>query len=685
MPSVSPSSNGVQDEERPMASWGALLKRHAELLFVVTLLVIVALGLHWLPYKLAFLNFFYLPVLAAGYLLGTRRAVLSSVLCVLLVVLYYLWLWMGFALLSASGLAALTTVIVQQIETALSLAVWGGFLILMGAVFGRAQERMLASHARVRGMADVLKRRSLSLEESNTALLQSTATLQRKTEELQSQNVLVERLRQQVEQTLYSTMDATVARLIIQGRLRQEKRSITVLFCDLKGFTGLEGQKHPEVILETLNQWYQDMEELIEAYHGHIDKYMGDGILCEFGAPIDYEHHALQAVITGLKMQEKFRSRQIAYGLRVGIATGDAVVGMLGARRRSYSAIGEVVNLGKRLEQLCEPGCVFVDQATQEAVGAFVETEQVRSLTGRRAEDKAVRDEVAEKEAELRRNPHNADLLFAVGNLYFRLQEATQAMLYYRRAMALRPDDNAIKVAYADASVKRDEFERISIRGLQQRQSVYKAAGLLHPLQNRERLPASFYEQYKHVPELMEIPDDVVLPTECIDSTVGHSMVVATLAYAIADRMGLPEPLKRHLLTAARLQDVGKSAVWHHVLTRRGGLSEQERKSLEAHVSESISIAKRLGYDAEPVLSIIGNHHELLNGNGYPRRVKGPDIPIAARISAVSDLYSALTAPRPYRGAWDAQVALKELRKQAAEGQLDEKVVETACSLLLAS
>jgi len=666
-----------------MVLWAALLKRHAELLFVVTLLVIVALGLHWLPYKLAFLNFFYLPVLAAGYLLNSRRAVLSSVLCVLLVVLYYLWLWMGFALLSTSGLAALTTVIVQQIETALSLAVWGGFLILMAAVFGRAQERMLASHARVREMADVVKRRSLLLEESNTALLQSTGTLQRKTEELESQNLLVERLRQQVEQTLHSTMDATVARLIIQGRLRQEKRCISVLFCDLKGFTGLEGQKHPEVILETLNQFYQDMEELIEAYHGHIDKYMGDGILCEFGAPIDYEHHALQAVITGLKMQEKFRSRQIAYGLRVGIATGDAIVGLLGARRRSYSAIGEVVNLGKRLEQLCEPGCVFIDQVTQEAVGAFVETEQVRSLAGRRAQDKSLRDEVAEKEAELRHDPHNADLLFAIGNLCFRLQEATPAMLYYRRAMALRPDDNAIKVAYADASVKRDEFERISIRGLQQRQSVYKAIGLLHPLQNRERFPASFYEQYKHVPELMEIPDGVVLPTECIDSTVGHSLVVATLAYAIADRMGLPEPLKHHLLTAARLQDVGKSTVWHHILTRRGGLSDQERKSLEAHVSESISIAKRLGYDTEPVLSIIANHHELLNGNGYPRRVKGPDIPIAARISAASDLFSALTAPRPYRPAWDAQVALKELRKQAAEGQLDEKVVETACSLLL--
>jgi HD-GYP domain-containing protein (c-di-GMP phosphodiesterase class II) len=668
-----------------MASWGALLKRHAELLFVVTLLVIAALGFHWLPYKLAFLNFFYLPVLAAGYLLSTRRAVLSGVLCVLLVVLYYLWLWMGYALISASGLAALTTVIVQQIETVLSLAVWGGFLILTAAVFGRAQERMLTSHAKVRGLAEELQQRSGLLEESNRALLESTATLQRKAEELESQNLLVERLRQQVEQTLYSTMDATVARLIIQGRLRQEKRSISVLFCDLKGFTGLEGQKHPEVILETLNQFYQDMEEVIEDYHGHIDKYMGDGILCEFGAPIDYEHHALQAVLTGLKMQEKFRSRQNAYGLRVGIATGDAIVGLLGARRRSYSAIGEVVNLGKRLEQLCEPGCVFIDETTQEAVAAFVETEQVRSLTGRRAQDKTVRDEVAEKEAELRHDPHNADLLFAVGNLHFRLQEATKAMLYYRRAMALRPDDNAIKVAYADASVKRDEFERLNIRGLQQRQAVYRATGQVDPLKSRERFPASFYEQYKHVPELMEIPDAVVLPTECIDSTVGHSLVVATLAYAIADRMGLPEPLKRHLLTAARLQDVGKSTVWHHILTRRGGLSEQERKSLEAHVTESVSNARRLGYDTDAVLSIIANHHELLSGGGYPRRVKGPDIPIGARISTVADLFSALTASRPYRPAWDAQVALKELRKQAAEGQLDGTVVDTACSLLLAA
>jgi HD-GYP domain-containing protein (c-di-GMP phosphodiesterase class II) len=709
-------------------------QKHAELLLVVTVLIVVSAVFHWIPYKIAFLNFFYLPVLVGGYLLGARRAVLSSVACILLVLLYYLWFWTREVMAATDagfGVAALLTVLTANWPTLFSIAMWGGFLMLSGAVVGRLHERAAANYSRVSELNQELQSKADELHAANTALqassqelhatnaalqassqelraantalqvsggelqrvnaemqqvnaaLQATGDeLKARAEELESKNLLVERLKQQVEETLYSTMDSTVARLMIQGRLRQEKRTISVLFCDLKGFSGFEESRHPEVILENLNEFYEVMEEVVETYHGHIDKYMGDGIMCEFGAPIDYEQHGLHAALAGLKMQERFQEQQIAYGLRIGIASGDAIVGLLGKRRRSYSAIGEVVNLASRLEKLCEPGTVYIDEQTCEAITPLMEVMQIRSLTGRRAEDRHLLDLIAEKDKELEKDPNNADILFEIGKLYYRLQEASKALGYLRRAMAVRPDDVDIKILYADASMKRDEFEKISIRGMEQRRAVYKVVGFVDPLANRERFPQSFYDQYASVRTMLEIPDSVVHPIEAMDATIGHSEVVAVVSYALADRMGVPDDFKRDLLVAARLQDLGKSVVWHHILNRRGGLSDQERKDLEAHVTESLAIARRMGFNQPRLLEVIANHHELLNGAGYPHGLTGDAIPLGARIAGVADLYSAITAWRPYRPAWNSRVALNELRKGANAGRLDPAVVEALWALL---
>ena len=153
--------------------------------------------------------------------------------------------------------------------------------------------------------------------------------------------------------------------------------------------------------------------------------------------------------------------------------------------------------------------------------------------------------------------------------------------------------------------------------------------------------------------DLIEIPEAVALPAEVVDASVGHSRSVAVVGYAIADQMGLTEDVKRDLLVAARLQDLGKSVVGHHVLNRRGGLSDQERKDLEGHVAESVATAKRMGFNRPGVLDIIATHHELMDGTGYPRHLKGEEIPVGGRISCVADIYCALTSSRPYRNAWD--------------------------------
>jgi HD-GYP domain-containing protein (c-di-GMP phosphodiesterase class II) len=211
---------------------------------------------------------------------------------------------------------------------------------------------------------------------------------------------------------------------------------------------------------------------------------------------------------------------------------------------------------------------------------------------------------------------------------------------------------------------------------------VFKALRLVDPLLNRQRFPEGFHNRYHQVAELVEIPSEVTLSTEVLDGTVGHSLSVDVLSYALADKLGLPDELKRDLLVAGRIQDLGKSIVWHHTLNRRGALSDQERKELERHVDESISIAKRMGYDRPRVIEIVSNHHELLNGEGYPRHVKGVDIPLGARISCVADAYCALTEIRPHRNAWESHVALNELQKGGATGRYDASVVDALCSSL---
>lgn len=663
MPEI-PGANGGS------ATWFTnFLHKNAELSFIVIVLIVLVVVFHWVPneVKIAFLNFFYIPVLAAGFLMGARRAVLSAVLCALVVVIYYLWVWSGGALATPAGILALPSIVFQNKETVLQVVIWAGFLVIVGGSFGHVNERVMDSFVSVKQLQKELENQARELRDLNTALQNSSKDLQRKAEELQR---------------VSSTMDATVARMIIQGRLREEKRNLSVLFCDLKGFTNYSHSRSPEIILDDLNSFYGKMEDIVETYNGHVDKYMGDGIMCEFGAPLDHQQHCLQAVLAAYRMQEKFHTGDFHWKLRIGVASGDAVVGLFGSRRRSYSALGEVVNLASRLEELCEPGKIYLDENTHEMIGLFLECEQIRNLGGRREQDAEIHEQIGKLEKKLDVDKKSPSLLFEIGKLHFQLQEASRSLEYFRRAMEIKPDDNDIKLAFAEASVKQDEFEKITIRGLEQKQAVFAVMGMKDTLQDRNRFPENFYKRFEHVRDLIEVPDTAVHPVEAIDATLGHSLSVAIFSYAIADHLGLSEEDKKDILTAARLQDLGKAIVQQHLLNRRGGLSDQERRELEGHVTESVEQARNLDYNKQSILDIIANHHELMNGTGYPQRARGDEIPFGARITCVADVYSALTAWRPYRDAWDSRVAVGELKKGAGSGKYEPKVVDALAGLL---
>jgi len=424
------------------------------------------------------------------------------------------------------------------------------------------------------------------------------------------------------------------------------------------------------------------MEPVVDLFRGHIDKYMGDGVMVEFGAPEDYDRYALLAVLAGLKMQEKVQKLNLPWHLRIGIATGSTIVGMLGVRRQAYSALGDRVNVAKRLEEICQPDKVYIDEPTFKAVEPFVSVTRLRNLgLGGRKSDHDAMERISVLEEQLTKEGESASLLFDLGKCHFELRDATAAIKNFERALALAPDSTEIKLAYADANIKKDEFEKIQLKGKLRRVTVYEVTEIKDRWSNPAVIPARLAEKYAPMKSLIGIREEIVLAVEGLDGSIGNSRCVALLSYALADHFQLSEELKKTVLVAGFTQNLGKEAVPHHILNRVGRLSEPEMNLLEKYVPESVSALRRLGYVEPPLLEIVLHHHEMWNGNGYPDRLKGEGIPMGSRITAVADAYSALTSWRPYRDAWDQRMAFSELRKGTEQGRFDPQVVEALTTM----
>ena len=144
-------------------------------------------------------------------------------------------------------------------------------------------------------------------------------------------------------------------------KLGGEKRTVTVLFSDIRGFTGISEGLPPEKLVALLNEFLTPMTDTILKNGGMLDKYIGDAIMALFNAPVDLEDHADRACRSALEMvallkelNGKFKKEYgVELKIGVGINTGEAVVGNMGSRQRfDYTAIGDTVNLASRLEGL---------------------------------------------------------------------------------------------------------------------------------------------------------------------------------------------------------------------------------------------------------------------------------------------------------------------------------------------
>ena len=161
--------------------------------------------------------------------------------------------------------------------------------------------------------------------------------------------------------------------------------------------------------------------------------------------------------------------------------------------------------------------------------------------------------------------------------------------------------------------------------------------------------------------------------------TMQHSMRVAAYAVLLGQAYGLAPPQLRSLRLGALLHDIGKIAIPRNVLLKPAALNDKEWEVMRTHPRIGYQLLAELPAMQEAV-QVVYSHHERYDGNGYPRGLKGEEIPIVARLFSIVDTVDAITCDRPYRKAAPFEKACEELRKGRGT-QYDPQVVDTFLTL----
>ena len=237
------------------------------------------------------------------------------------------------------------------------------------------------------------------LAAAHETVQQQAAKLQEQTDELRNWNrSLEERVEKQLGEIgrikrLERFLAPQVAQLIASSDghdalLDSHRREVTVVFCDLRGFTSFTEATEPEEAMNVLREYHAALGELIHRYEGTLDRFAGDGVMVLFNAPIQFADHTKRAVKMAVEMRdaiskltEQWKNRGHSLGFGVGIALGYATLGQIGFEQRlEYAAIGSVTNLASRLCDEAKAGQVVVARRVYGIVEPWVEARPLDDL-----------------------------------------------------------------------------------------------------------------------------------------------------------------------------------------------------------------------------------------------------------------------------------------------------------------
>lgn len=239
-------------------------------------------------------------------------------------------------------------------------------------------------------------------------------------------------------------------------RLGGQKKELTVMFCDMKGFTKLSEGLDAAVLTGLLNQFFTRMTRIVLANNGTLDKFMGDAIMCFWGAPLDLPNHAELSCKAALEMLQELKSINAEWkekfglevSVRIGINTGEMYVGNMGSDQAfSYTVLGDSVNLGSRLEGANNiyGTTIIVGEQTEKLAQNKYLFRELDEVMVKGKEEKVAIFELVGTKAEL--NAHEEWVhAFEEGLKFYRKGEWNEAQAHFGTCLSLRPQDGATKV-----------------------------------------------------------------------------------------------------------------------------------------------------------------------------------------------------------------------------------------------
>src|SRR6476661_8767036 len=159
--------------------------------------------------------------------------------------------------------------------------------------------------------------------------------------------------------------------LIAEGR--EQRKTVTVLFCDVTGSTALGESTDPEALRAMLARYFERMRGIVESHGGTVEKFIGDAVMAVFGVPLAHEDDALRACRAAVEMRDALP--ELGVQARIGVNTGEVVTGT-----EERLATGDAVNVAARLEQAAPPGEILIGPETLALVRDAVEAEPVEPL-----------------------------------------------------------------------------------------------------------------------------------------------------------------------------------------------------------------------------------------------------------------------------------------------------------------